>query len=94
MINNRIKPSAELIEIFVDATEQQIQRPKHSQKHYYSGKKKKHTLKNQIITDSQGKIRSVTKSIPGNKHDKKLFDETKLKLPKQVDLTGDLVIMV
>ena len=81
---------SELIELFVDATEQQIHRPKHSQKDYYSGKKKKHTLKNQIVTDSKGKIRSVTKSIPGKKHDKKLFDETKLKLPKQVDLTGDL----
>ncbi len=34
-----------LLEFFVDATEQQIQRPKKSQKHYYSSKKKKHTLK-------------------------------------------------
>ena len=32
---------SELLEFFVDATEQQIQRPKKSQRSYYSGKKKK-----------------------------------------------------
>ncbi|MCP4972053.1 MAG: transposase [Arcobacter sp.] len=79
-----------LLEFFVDATEQQIQRPKKSQKLYYSGKKKKHTLKNQIVVDRKGKIYSVTKSTNGKKHDKKLFDETKLYSTKQVELTGDL----
>jgi len=79
-----------LIEFFVDATEQQIQRPKNGQKNYYSGKKKKHTLKNQIVIDTKGKIRSVTKSTPGKKHDKKLYDETKLIRPKETDLIGDL----
>lgn len=79
-----------LIELFVDATEQQIQRPKKGQKNYYSGKKKKHTLKNQIVINGKGKILSVTKSTPGKKHDKKLFDETKLNRPKEIDLTGDL----
>lgn len=80
----------EIIEFFVDATEQQIERPKKKQKCYYSGKKKKHTLKNQIITDKKGKIRAVTKSVPGKKHDKKLFDETRPILPEKSDLTGDL----
>jgi len=79
-----------LIEFFVDATEQQIQRPRKGQKRYYSGKKKKHTIKNQVIVDKRGKIRTVTKSNPGKKHDKKLFDETKPILPKDSDLTGDL----
>jgi len=80
----------EIISFFVDATEQQIERPKKGQNRYYSGKKKKHTLKNQIITDKKGKIRAVTKSVPGKKHDKKLFDETRPILPKNSDLTGDL----
>lgn len=80
----------ELIEFFVDATEQQIQRPKKRQKQYYSGKKKKHTMKNQVIVDKTGKIRTVTKSNPGKKHDKKLYDETKPRLPKNIKLTGDL----
>jgi len=80
----------EIISFFVDATEQQIERPKKRQKRYYSGKKKKHTLKNQIITDKKGKIRAVTKSVPGKKHDKKLFDETRPNLPENSNLTGDL----
>lgn len=80
----------EIIEFFVDATEQQIQRPKKGQKQYYSGKKKKHTLKNQIVVDRKGKIRSVTKSNPGKKHDKKLYDETKPVLPENADVSGDL----
>jgi len=80
----------EIIEFFVDATEQQIERPKKGQKRYYSGKKKTHTLKNQIITDKKGKIRAVTQSVPGKKHDKKLFDESKIILPEKSDLTGDL----
>lgn len=80
----------EIISFFVDATEQQIERPKKRQKRYYSGKKKKHTLKNQIITDKKGKIRAVTKSVPGKKHDKKLFDETRPILPKKSNLIGDL----
>ncbi len=80
----------EILEFFVDATEQQIERPKKGQKRYYSGKKKIHTLKNQIITDTKGKIRAVTKSVPGKIHDKKLFDESKIILPENSDLTGDL----
>jgi len=79
-----------IIEFFVDATEQQIERPKKGQKRYYSGKKKKHTMKNQIITDKKGKVRAVTKSVPGKKHDKKLFDESNVILPGKSDLTGDL----
>jgi len=80
----------EIIEFFVDATEQQIQRPGKGQKRYYSGKKKKHTMKNQIVVDRKGKIRTVTKSKPGKKHDKKLLDETKPILPRGSNLTGDL----
>lgn len=80
----------EIMEFFVDATEQQIERPKKGQKRYYSGKKKKHTLKNQIVTDKKGKILAVTKSVHGKKHDKKLFDETRPILPPKSNLTGDL----
>jgi len=76
-----------IIEFFVDATEQQIERPKKGQKNYYSGKKKKHTIKNQIIIDKNGKIRAVTQSVPGKKHDKKLFDESKI---INSNLIGDL----
>lgn len=80
----------ELLEIFIDATEQQIRRPKQKQKKYYSGKKKKHTLKNQIVVNKKGKILSVTGSTPGSKHDKKIYDETKLIHEKNLKPISDL----
>lgn len=58
-------------ELIIDATEQPIQRPKKSQprKRYYSGKKKRHTQKVEISINDQGKILTVSKSVPGRKHD-------------------------
>ena len=43
-------------ELIVDSTEETIYRlyPDDKQKKYYSGKKKNHTLKNQIITTEKG----------------------------------------
>jgi hypothetical protein len=42
----------------IDSTEQQIPRPvnKESRKMYYSGKKKRHTVKNQIMVNNRGYI--------------------------------------
>ena len=37
-------------ELIMDATEQPIERPKRGQRAYYSGKKKRHTLKTEIRT--------------------------------------------
>lgn len=81
----RIKLSEEelteegLMKIFIiDATEQQIRRPGKRQKKYYSGKKKRHTIKNQLTVTRKGKIITVSRSVPGSKHDKKLYDESHL----------------
>jgi len=78
----------ELETIIIDATETQIQRPKKWQRKYYSGKKKKHTIKTQIVINKTGKILSTT-FTNGRKHDKKLYDESKLpispKTTKQAD---------
>src|SRR6478735_7761990 len=43
---------------FIDTTEQQIPRPadKERRKMYYSGKKKKHTVKNQLMVNNRGFI--------------------------------------
>lgn len=70
----------EIAEILIDATEQQRQRPKknkRSQKKYYSGKKKKHTLKTQIVTNSAGRILNVSKTYPGSIHDFEVFKREK-----------------
>ena len=62
----------ELETLIVDATEQEINRPKHGQEKYYSGKKKRHTIKTEIIMTSRGRIVDLSKSVPGSEHDFKL----------------------
>jgi hypothetical protein len=46
-----IKPDAEFLTVLIDATETPCERPKKKQKKNYSGKKKRHTLKAQIVVD-------------------------------------------
>ena len=68
------KLSKEEVEnLIIDATEQSIERPKKRQKPYYSGKKKRHTLKTEIRTTLAGKIVHVSKSYPGSTHDFTVF---------------------
>lgn len=62
----------------VDATEQPTQRPKdqETQQRYYSGKKKRHTLKTQVVVGPDGELMAVSDTVPGAQHDKKLYDES------------------
>ena len=53
-----------------------MRKTKKKQKQYYSGKKKKHTQKTQIITTSTGKILAVSIE-KGRVHDFKLFKQSK-----------------
>jgi len=61
---------------FRDGVERPIQRPKDaaSQKAYYSGKKKQHSIKNNILTDVEGKVVFLTASYAGCVHDKRIAD--------------------
>lgn len=63
----------EVESLIIDATEQPIERPKKGQKPYYSGKKKRHTLKTEIRTTLEGRIVHVSKSHPGATHDFTVF---------------------
>ena len=63
------------IEQLMDATEQPLERPQRKQKPYYSGKKKRHTLKTQIRTTLAGEIVHVSKTRPGSVHDFTLYKE-------------------
>jgi hypothetical protein len=69
---------------FQDGTERPIQRPKDqaAQKTYYSGKKKRHTVKNNVVVNEQSKIALLTPTCEGKKHDKKVSDETGFTLPE------------
>jgi len=58
------------VRLVIDAKEQRIQRPKSTkeddrQKPYYSGKKKCHTLKNEIAVQPDGRLGAVSASVPG-----------------------------
>jgi hypothetical protein len=77
-----------LEEILIDATEIQIQRPKKKQKEFYSGKKKKHTIKFEIQTDTSGKILNISKAYCGKTHDFKIR-KTSEHVPKDVTILAD-----
>lgn len=66
----------EVEHLLLDAIEQQIERPKKKQKPYYSGKKKRHTLKTQITINRKGRIIDVSKPTPGSVHDFTLFKQS------------------
>lgn len=59
--------------VIMDVTEIPIERPKHCQRRFYSGKKRRHTLKCQLITDMVSKGIICTFFGKGCQHDFKLF---------------------
>lgn len=76
----------------IDATERRIQRPKdpEKQKDYYSGKKKGHTVKNNIIGDAAAKkVVCLSSTYKGKIHDKKIADEENPTFPKGSSLFKD-----
>ena len=48
------------------------------QKKYYSGKKKKHSLKTQVVVNKKNKAIICIKYCNGKKHDFRLFKESKI----------------
>jgi len=68
---------------FQDGTERAIQRPKDPevQETFYSGKKKRHTVKNNVLVNAKGEIVLLTPTCEGKKHDKKIADEAAFALP-------------
>jgi len=77
----------------VDASEQRTRRPKdkEAQRAYYSGKKKAHTIKTQILVNQEGRPCHVSDSVPGSQHDLTLERQSQVneKLPPQVKMMGD-----
>lgn len=79
----------DLGEFIVDATERTIFRPKKNQEFYYSGKKKRHTVKNQItINPHTRKILGISKTVEGKRHDKQLCEDDGLILRAPPGATG------
>jgi hypothetical protein len=88
-------------ELFFDATERPTRRPKRGQRAYYSGKKKRHTIKTQVVVVRRRKqpgpgpqprrvrIAAVSRAFAGKVHDKKVYDATRVVCPPGVRRTGD-----
>jgi hypothetical protein len=59
------------VKVIIDGKEQPFQRPQgwDEQKPFYSGKKKRHTVKNQILCTPEGRIGGVSTTVPGSIHD-------------------------
>lgn len=88
----------EVITLFFDGTEQQTQRPKSRQKKWYSGKKKRHTVKHQVVVARKKKkgkqkqrlrIAAVSKTFAGKTHDKNMYDKSRMYIPPQCRGSGD-----
>jgi len=81
-------------EVLIDGTERPIQRPKdpEKQKANYSGKKKRHTRKNIIMTDKSKEIFLLTNTQEGKKHDKRIANEAEVfhHIPEDVKCLVDL----
>jgi hypothetical protein len=90
--------------VVIDTFEQGVQRPKSKRRDggkedrteadkWYSGKKKRHTVKSQLGVDrNTGEIVDVGESVPGPTNDLSLLKATKLldRLPEGVSGEGDL----
>src|SRR5438270_3526668 len=72
----------DLRELFFDATERPIPRPARGQRRFYSGKKRRHTLKTQVVVvrrrnppgpgakPRRVRVADVSAGLPGTRHDK------------------------
>jgi DDE superfamily endonuclease/Helix-turn-helix of DDE superfamily endonuclease len=91
----------EVRELFFDSTECPTQRPACRQRRWYSGKKKRHTIKHQVVVvrlkkrpGRRGQARrvrvaAVSPAFPGRTHDKKIFDRAPVAAPAGVRRFGD-----
>jgi hypothetical protein len=96
----RLDPE-DIRELFFDATERPTRRPERGQREFYSGKKKRHTIKTQVVVARRTKppgpgakprkvrIAAVGASCPGSVHDKKLYDRSRVIVPRDAKRTGD-----
>jgi hypothetical protein len=79
--------------LLIDSFETPVPRPsqEEKQRRLYSGKKRRHTLKTQIVTDKAGEIISIDPGHRGPTHDKTLYQKSSVasdfpNVPKQADL--------
>lgn len=75
--------------VVIDVTETPIERPKQRQRQFYSGKKKRHTLKCQVLIDpSTGEVICLFFG-KGSRHDFKLFQASGVRLHPETQSLQD-----
>jgi len=72
----KLLTSEEIEIILVDVTESPVERPKRGQKRWYSGKKKRHTIKTQIVICAQTKKIIAIFVDCGSTHDFKMWKKS------------------
>jgi hypothetical protein len=72
-----------------DCTERRVQRDKHDQEHYYSGKKKAHSVKNFLIVSAIGMVVFLSHMVEGKRHDKKMAEELQLAIRRKITMGLD-----
>ena len=81
------------VRVVIDAKEQGFRRPSgwEQQKPFYSGKKKRHAVKNQVVCTPSGRIGSLSKTFPGRTHDLTVLREDKVldRLPPDAGVMTD-----
>ncbi len=77
---------------FIDVTEQQVPKPKDKRRKrlYYSGKRKRHTIKQGMMVNQQGKILYKTCCKAGHNHDYKIYKSNRPVTPKDIENVFDL----
>jgi len=95
----------EIRELFFDSTECPTRRPTRGQRRWYSGKKKRHTIKHQVVVVRRRKrpgrrgqprrvrIAAVSPAFPGRTHDKRVFDRAPVRAPAGVKRFGDTAFL-
>jgi hypothetical protein len=68
----------EVERVLIDSFESPVRRPSlpARQKRVYSGKKKRHTLKSQVVTDAKGEILDLDPGHRGPTADKRLYEQS------------------
>lgn len=75
--------------VVIDVTESPIERPKRRQRQFYSGKKKRHTFKSQVVVNLASGAITCTAHGKGRRHDLWLLRRSKVRFHRQTKGLGD-----
>ena len=84
-----LKNAEQLEVVVIDVTEIPIERPKRGQRRFYSGKRRQHTLKCQLVADQATKQIICTFFGKGRRHDFKIFQASGVHFHPQTQSLAD-----